>query len=248
MDSRVPIERRKMNEILKHSLHIALAAILLLIVFAGSLIVGNFIQTNAVSLSIDAYFYNLIANGPHFALIDILVWPINNNFLKVGVSTMPSYFVVLLSLFLLYLAIFKRNAFLWAALTLFIATFIIGLIYNFNAQYIFRERPYITLPNHLDEGFKNALKGWNSYPSGHARDTAIYSVIIASFIPVLTIPCIILTLFVGYSRIYVGAHYPTDIIVGLIMGVMIAKASLIITKELKTIFERLYGKKRNKEK
>jgi membrane-associated phospholipid phosphatase len=94
----------------------------------------------------------------------------------------------------------------------------------------------------LSESFKKALLGWNSYPSGHVRDTTVYSVIIASYIPQLTIPLIAFSLFVGWSRIYVGAHFPSDILAGYLMGFIIGAVAFILTKEIKIIFEKIRHK------
>lgn len=222
-----------------HIVAIVTALILLTVLFLGSILVGNFVQKNPESLKIDAYFYNLIANGPHNAFFDMLVWPINNNFLHVGGTNIPSYFLVLLGLFLIYLAIFKRKVLGWALIMLLISNFLIGSIYVFDSHYIFRQRPYVTLPNNLSDSFKNALLGWNSFPSGHVRDTVVYSMIIATFIPPLTIPMIIFSLFVGWSRLYVGAHFPSDVVSGIIIGVVIGKLALIFTKEAQTAFRKL---------
>lgn len=223
-----------MKKLIKHPIIIAI--ILLLTVFLGSIAVGKFVQSSTISLKIDGYFYNIFANGFHSHFLDILVWPINNNFIHIGGSSMPSYFIVILGLYLFYVFVFKRKVFVWSIVSLLISGIIIGLILIVDSHFIFRQRPYITLPNHLTESFKNALKGWNSFPSGHVRDTAIYSVIMAFYVPVLTLPLIIFTLFVGWSRLYVGAHFPSDILVGLLMGVIIGKVVLIFTKQLQEFF------------
>ncbi len=226
-----------------HIISVVLVLVLLAALFGGSVVVGNFVQKNPTSLKIDAYFYNLTANGPHLPIFDTLVWPINNNFLHVWGSSLPSYFVVILGLFFLYLVIFKRKVLGWALITYFIVSFLIGSIYVFDSQYIFRQRPYLTLPNtFLSDQLKKDLKGWNSFPSGHARDTVVYSVMIAYYIPALTIPMIVFSLFVGWSRLYVGAHFPTDIIVGFIMGFIIGEIALIITKEIHIIFDKIRHK------
>jgi membrane-associated phospholipid phosphatase len=60
---------------------------------------------------------------------------------------------------------------------------------------------------------------------------------IAAYVPALTIPMIIFSLFVGWSRVYVGAHFPSDIVVGILMGFIIGQAALIITKEILYLYE-----------
>jgi undecaprenyl-diphosphatase len=78
-----------------------------------------------------------------------------------------------------------------------------------------RKRPYLMIEKTKTP--ENPLQD-HSFPSGHT--TAIFSVIIpyVLFIPQLSFVLIPLGLCVGISRIYLGLHYPSDVIAGGILG------------------------------
>ncbi|MDR6553804.1 phosphatase PAP2 family protein [Paenibacillus qinlingensis] len=78
-----------------------------------------------------------------------------------------------------------------------------------------RLRPYLVHPQAITH--RNPLTD-HSFPSGHT--TAIFSVIVPFVyaIPVLGLILIPLAGFVGLSRIYLGLHYPSDCIVGCLLG------------------------------
>jgi undecaprenyl-diphosphatase len=82
-----------------------------------------------------------------------------------------------------------------------------------------RKRPYLVLPD-IRTG-KNPLQD-HSFPSGHT--TAIFSVVFPFILlmPMLGIILLPLALIVGFSRIYLGLHYPTDTIAGAILGCIAA--------------------------
>lgn len=57
-----------------------------------------------------------------------------------------------------------------------------------------------------------------SFPSGHTAAAFLMATILSGMIPVLTIPLFIWATLVGISRIYLGVHYPTDVMMGMVLG------------------------------
>ena len=63
-----------------------------------------------------------------------------------------------------------------------------------------------------------------SFPSGHAQGAASTLTAIALYLKNKTVSILsgILIFLVGFSRIYLGVHYPKDAIAGIILGILIA--------------------------
>lgn len=57
-----------------------------------------------------------------------------------------------------------------------------------------------------------------SFPSGHATTIAALAFAIALLMPRWRIPALMIMLWVGISRIIVGAHYPSDVLAGFALG------------------------------
>jgi undecaprenyl-diphosphatase len=65
-----------------------------------------------------------------------------------------------------------------------------------------------------------------SFPSAHAANWFAGAKTISSFVPEGKLSLFLIALLVAYSRVYLGAHYPSDVLAGSIVGY--AFASLLI--------------------
>ncbi len=74
--------------------------------------------------------------------------------------------------------------------------------------------------------------GKYSFPSGHTA--AAFSSMITLFFTQkkYAITGLIIALLMGFSRIYVGVHYPTDVLFGAILGTTVAVVTAIIFKKI----------------
>jgi undecaprenyl-diphosphatase len=63
-----------------------------------------------------------------------------------------------------------------------------------------------------------------SFPSGHAATSFAAATVLSFAFPRWAPAFFLLALAIGFSRVYVGVHYPLDIVGGAILGVSVAIA------------------------
>ncbi len=101
-----------------------------------------------------------------------------------------------------------------------------------------RSRPFVDVSVTVVGGEASGY----SFPSSHATTAFAMAVILSNFQPRLRVPFYMLALFVSLSRVYMGVHYPIDVIAGALLGIGIGKVSLHLTSQAKA----MPGKKKKK--
>jgi undecaprenyl-diphosphatase len=69
-----------------------------------------------------------------------------------------------------------------------------------------------------------------SFPSGHASTSFACATMLAALVPPLRSPALLLAAAVAYSRLYVGVHYPLDVLGGAALGIATARLLLAATR------------------
>ena len=88
-------------------------------------------------------------------------------------------------------------------------------------EWIERDRPPVADP--LPEPLVDTPATY-SFPSGHATVSFACATTLALAVPRLSVPLYTLAVLISFSRVYVGVHYPLDVLAGAILGIAIAKA------------------------
>ena len=84
-----------------------------------------------------------------------------------------------------------------------------------------RERPAVARMERLI-----GVQKTTSFPSGHAASAMAAAVLLTAFAPAFAPVWFSLAALMALSRVYVGVHYPSDIAVGAVVGILIGVVSL----------------------
>ena len=99
------------------------------------------------------------------------------------------------------------------------------LVYKLLKKKLVRERPFIT---HGDIICGAAPLDRYSFPSGHTLHAVCLAILYSSYAPTMIWIMVPFALLIAASRIILGLHYPSDVVVGAIIGAVLATASLVL--------------------
>src|SRR5262249_5453973 len=105
-----------------------------------------------------------------------------------------------------------RRAFLAAAPTVFSTAWLVEGPIKGRVR---RRRPFLTLAEAMVIGRRPANWSW---PSGHTASAFAAAAIVARDFPQSAEPLYAVAWLIGFSRVYLGAHFPSDVTSGALIG------------------------------
>lgn len=86
-----------------------------------------------------------------------------------------------------------------------------------------------------------------SFPSGHTASSFCAAVVLLLFYRAKAIPALVVAVIIGLTRMYLCVHYPTDVLMGAVIGTCLACGAYFLTvKVLRPKFEKYYNAKKAK--
>lgn len=120
-------------------------------------------------------------------------------------------------------------------------------------NWVARVRPY-EFDNPLFQGLECIVAkadDW-SFPSGHTTNSLACAWVLFRKAPKKWgIPALVMAILIALSRLYVGIHYPTDVLGGAVIGICSACIAMWLVPKLEkkfSVIRKFYGPKKGKKK
>ena len=92
-----------------------------------------------------------------------------------------------------------------------------------------------TRPYEVVDGLKLLIEKQSDYsfPSGHTGSSFTSAIVLWKELPKkYGVMALIVAVLIAYSRLYVGVHYPSDVLAGVVIGTVLALVSVWLVKKI----------------
>ncbi len=157
----------------------------------------------------DNFFIDLINKKMKHPLLDVFFYKVT----FFGGAT----FVTILTLLMVIFG--HDDGFRTLGLKALVAQLLTALVVQTMKKLFSRERPYKVLKglNTFDINMRDY-----SFPSGHTAASFSLALVISVNYTYLVIPMFIYAITIGISRIYLGVHYPSDVLAGMVIALIMS--------------------------
>lgn len=98
-------------------------------------------------------------------------------------------------------------------------------VYKIVKRHFARPRPFVSCPG--IRAFARSLDE-HSFPSGHTMHAVAFAVLLSAYYPAIEWIVWPFASLVALSRVVLGLHFPSDVVVGAVLGFVIARSVLVL--------------------
>ncbi len=153
------------------------------------------------------------------------------DYLMNGISVLGSLGAAVPAVFITYWCLDKKKGYFIIGNTVFGAGINAVLKTWFHVP-----RPFVQDPDFSPVEMARGGAGGYSFPSGHSQNAVSVYGAIATLVKKnsLRVACIVMIILVAFSRLYLGVHFPTDVLGGLSVGTLVLLFCYIVMKKSET--------------
>jgi membrane-associated phospholipid phosphatase len=201
-----------------------LPPLLVAVAFALTIVAGLIVRSTPALRGLDVALYHAV-NGLACEKTDAdplyhAIWT--------GLNQPALNYYVLYGITFAYVLLRRREQ--WARLLVVTAS-IAGLGYVSNPiiwHWAWGPRPFtVTTACIAHPEWEATWSQYSSFPSGHARETAAELTALVAFWPAALVPAVAYMALLAFSRLYLGVHFPSDVLLGAVLGLAIARIAFL---------------------
>ncbi len=137
-------------------------------------------------------------------------------------------FWTVVALGLVLVVFLKRGVLRVPVVSFVLAGWLSDAVYHVIKDFVHRPRPFLAVKG----AFPLIVAHGASFPSGHATFAMAVTVVLTHHFPKARSLLFVLVLFVALSRVYLGVHYPSDVLAGMVLGAGLGWLCLVVERTI----------------